>query len=1163
MIEFDLLNAPLRGRNLIEASAGTGKTYAIEGLFVRLVVEKGLTVDRILVVTFTEAATGELRDRIRRRIRGALDAFTNGYGGDDILSGLLARVADPESARARLELALHSFDEAAIHTIHGFCRRILGEMAFEAGSLFDTDLTADALPMVRGIVEDFWRSRMVQADPALVKWVNRGDFAPDELTRFAARWGRRPGLSVLPDGDAPETGAPIAEYLGILKRARAVFEGARDDIRAILEGDPGLNRNKYRTTNVGPWMDQMDAWLNDPLPLELFKNFKKFRAATIEESLKAGAAAPTHSFFDLCDDLNGSLDKVRDVMALKVSVLKRDLLQYVRAVFPSRKHALNIRTFDDLLLDLDDALSGEGGAVLARALRDRHPAALVDEFQDTDPVQFSIFSRIYGTGDSTLFFIGDPKQAIYGFRGADVFAYMAAKSDVPKEGRGTLTTNWRSAPSLIDSVNAVFGTREHPFLFRDIGFDPASPAGKEDRETLYLDGRPDAHPFQLWKVEPENDKPVGKGKAERLIRVAVASEIVRLLNRASEGNVSIGDVAGGPEGGRPLEPGDIAILVRTNAQALSMQLELRSRGVPSVLHGDAGLFESPEAVDVLQLLSGIADPDDQGAVRAALITDIVGLSANELADIVADDVGWARRVETFRRYRDLWSGRSFMAMARALMADQRVREGLLAFEDGERRLTNVLHCFDVLHQASIERKLGVDGLITWLAGQISDGRPSDEYQIRLETDEKAVKLVTIHKSKGLEYPVVFVPYAWGAFGPRKDEPLAFHPREDDPSMVLDLGPVIPAEHQQNAMREAAAEDIRLLYVALTRAKHRCYVAWGAINGSGDSALGRLLPDDLRDLEARSGGHVRVVPLPEPSWAGFNPPTASADELECRRFKGAIPNDWRITSFSRLAARSTHDVEEPDRDASPRQVQFGVEAGPDDGSDRTFMDFPAGARAGTCLHEVFERLDFQSPRSEVVGKVLRRYGFDDDWTDVVLEMARDVLDARVLPDFRLSMLTPAERVHEMEFAFPVGLLEAASLARALPDHADILKRLEFEPHRGQMKGFIDLVFRHEGRYYLLDWKSNLLGRGPGDYVRERLDRTMDRDLYILQSRVYATGLHRHLASRLPGYDYDSHFGGVLYLFLRGVPFGDGCGVWFDRPSGSEIERLNGCFDGKWS
>jgi len=1156
MKRFDLLDMPLHGRSLVEAGAGTGKTFAITGLFVRLVVEKGLTVDQILVVTFTQAATEELRHRIRTRIREALDAFESGTTdhADEFLSGLLSRVRDHASARLRLRIAMHSLDEAAIHTIHGFCSRALGDMAFESGSLFDTELATDSGHMFQEVVDDFWRTVVTGSDPALINWLVVNGVTVGKLAEFARKWGFRPGLDVIQKIGTTDIAVPVGEYEEALEPARRCLAQSRDEVLDILVGYPGLNRNRYRKDRMQKLVNEVWNWLASPLPLKPPKSVDRLRASVLGESMNKGASPPAHEFFDLCDALADKSAVLQSALERGVAALKAQVIDYVREEFPRRKKSSNVRTFDDLLMDLDSALHKEGGDALARELRQRHPAALVDEFQDTDPVQYSIFDTIYGPGDSALFFIGDPKQAIYGFRGADVFAYMSARGEVGNDSIRTLDTNWRSVPGLINAVNAVFGRREAPFVFDAIPFSPAVPANRNDRRCLFIDGRAESRPMQLWMLEGgDNGKPLTSTAAEGMSRQATADEIVRLLSAACDGNAMIAN-EDDMSLARPVEPGDIAVLVRANRQAEEMQLELRARGVPSVLHSEADLFDSIEAVQVHRVLEGVSDPGNEALVKAALVSDVIGASGDDLAALMEDDRQLAALIERFRLYRDTWTRRGFMTMARALMADHGVRGRLLGLPGGERMLTNVLHCFEVLHQASVEQRLGVDGLMEWFSAQIEDRPDRDEHQIRLETDDKAVKLVTIHKAKGLQYPVVFVPFAWRAYQAKEDDDVAVHPSTDDAKMVLDLGSADIARHREMAGREALAEDLRLLYVALTRARQCCYMIWGDVKGSDRSAAAYLLPDDLGDLDRLSKGSIRVAPLPEPTDSRLPSSHEATGELDRRAFKGNIGTDWRISSFSHLVSGVTYSNEAPDRDAVGPGRACVTPSSEGRDAARTIFSFPRGSRAGTCLHEVFEHIDFSSPEKEVVTRGLMKHGFDTKWADVVFDMVVRVLDTPLCDGLALSTVGDEDRVHEMEFTFPLGLLTGSSLSKSLPEHAAALERLGFKPHQGLMKGFIDLVFRQGDRHFLLDWKSNHLGDRPGDYCRDALDNVMANDLYVLQYHIYSTALHRHLASRIKDYDYERHFGGVYYVFLRGP------GVFFDRPDFERIEKLDRCFQG---
>lgn len=1164
MRAFDPLSCPLEGRNLLEASAGTGKTYALAALYLRLLLERELPVGELLVVTFTEAATEELRDRIRRRLREGLRAFASAEAmpSDAFLRALVERCPDRARAVAALAAALANFDEAAIFTIHGFCARVLSENAFECGSSFDAELVPDTSALGHEVVEDFWRVRLFGESPDFLEYLQeeKGALSPEALLRLLEEAARKPELSILPEGAAHDPASVEEACRQAFARVRRAWSEGESDVCRILLEDPGLDRRRYAKRYVPNWIEQLREYVCGGSPHARFDNFRRFCATELADVTREGSTAPQHPFFERCDELRCALEGLREAFARKVTALKADFLRSAREELRRRKREKNLRCYDDLLLDVKLALDGPAGGELAATLRRRYRAALIDEFQDTDSVQYAIFRRAFGEGEA-LFFIGDPKQAIYGFRGADVFSYFAAADEA--EARHTLGTNWRSDPRLVTAVNALFTSRSRPFHLAEIPFVPAGSGRTAEEVGLTIDGSPDPSPFRLWFAErPEGRTSLGKEEGARRVAEAVSTEIALLLAGSRQGRVRLG--------GSPLAPADVAVLVRSNRQAALIQQALGARGVPSVLQSTGSLFESREAEDAFRLLRALAEPRDEGRIRAALLTDTFGVRGEELAALLADEERWTARLESFREYHDLWLERGILGAARVLLVREHVRERLLPLPDGERRLTNLLHCFEALHRAAAEDDLGPERLVRWLAAQLRDPSDAEEHQLRLETDAEAVRVVTIHRSKGLEYPVVFCPYCWGGVRDQ-DGPVSFHGSGPDRGEFLDLGSAELEAHRQLAAGELLSEDLRLLYVAVTRAKARCYLVWGAFRDAERSGLGYLLDPpplstcsdeellaDLRSLAARAGGTMEVVPLPRPGSAErFDEAAGPGAGLSVRTFRGRVPEPLRISSFTALAS-SSPEPDRPDRDErthSPR-----IEVPPDPAS---FLGFPRGARAGQCLHEIFEGLDFArswGPETEAwLAAKLSEHAFEPSWVDVVHRMVEHVL-AAPLPEtggFSLGRLRAEDRAHELEFLFPCAGLTPRGLAeffrsRAATELSEAFGRrlaeLGFARTNGFLKGFIDLVFRADGRYYLLDWKSNFLGADPADYAADALGRAMVDECYVLQYHLYALALHKHLGSRVPGYDYDAHFGGVYYLFLRGVrPDQPGAGIFYDRPS----------------
>ena len=1060
MNRFDLLQTPLAGRNLIEASAGTGKTFTIAGVYLRLVLELRLSVSGILVVTFTEAATKELRERIRKRLKEAESAFEQGESDDPLLASLLTSLPDHGEVRRLLAVAVRSFDEAAIFTIHGFCQRTLQENPFESGSLCNTELLTDQASLLGEIAQDYWRINCYGASLERIVAANAAGLSPSSLLGMARRICGDPFASVLPD--LPEEPCDTGQWLLRLQRG----------------------------------------------------------------------------FFD-----------------------------YLKAELPGRKRLKNVRSFDDLLLDLHAALT-RPGSTLPGLIRERYQAALIDEFQDTDPTQFAIFDTIFPAAHQAPFFlIGDPKQAIYSFRGADIFAYMGAAS-ATKE-RHTLLENWRSEPKLIHGVNTLFSSHDCPFCFEEIPFSPVDPAQKE--RTLLTEKGSGTPPLKLW-FTPRRDpgKPINKGDAWEMLPETVATEISRLLRDGADNKLTIGE--------RGVQPGDIAVLVRANRQARLMQRALTRRGIPSVLCSAGNLFDSDEAGELLTVLSAVSEPGHEALLRGALATDLVGVSGTELAQLMGDERGWEQVLEEFRSYHEIWGASGCMAMTLRFLERRQVRARLLSAPLGERRLTNLLHLVETIHQAQIQGHLGMEGVISWLACRISEEPKREEHEIRLETDEAAVQLVTIHKSKGLEYPIVFLPFSWAEFS-GKDSTALFH--DEGGRAVLDIGSPDLPEHQALARRESLAESLRLLYVALTRGKHRSYLVWGAFKDAGDSALHYLLhPDaevvngqltlsdeelleDLERLASASDGAIEILPIPGADLQPFLPEPVADVGFDFRRFRGTIAREWRVASFTSLSSRQHYQAELPDRDEGSQ----GEPAEAEEIEPSGIFAFPRGAKAGIFLHEIFEKLDFTAPPealAPLVTELLKNHGFEAQWCTTVCAMVRSVLRAPLGEErFTLEGIGLERRFTELEFFFPLDRLTPERLRGAVTrcsgeafpvDMAGLFSRLSFTPVEGMLRGFMDLVVEQGGRYYILDWKSNHLGNRVDDYGEPGMRREMEHSLYPLQYLLYSVALDHYLRLRIPGYDYEEHFGGVFYIFLRGVD-GTGNGVFADRPPKRFVAELS--------
>jgi len=655
---------------------------------------------------------------------------------------------------------------------------------------------------------------------------------------------------------------------------------------------------------------------------------------------------------------------------------------------------------------------------------------------------------------------------------------------------------------------------------------------------------------------------------------------------------------------RALQESDIAVLVRRNSEAKWIKRALTDKGIPAVIHNTETLFDTIDAVDMENVLSAIVSPANASRVRTALATGILGLSGEAIDALNRNESKWEARLITFRQYHELWQHHGFIGMLKTLFRKENVLSRLMQCADGERRCTNLLHLTEVLHQVWVSQSPGMAGLVRWLGRQRQEGAQTpEEYQLRLETDDNAVKIVTIHKSKGLEYPVVFCPFVWNdAVIGKTDDPVSFHDPDHGYAYTLDMGSDDLDAHRTFAAKELLAENLRLFYVAVTRARHRCCLVWGKFKGAEYSAPAYLLhqdhtisPEDdsiqqtiqrykslthedivsdLKIVADRAGGAINISEMtvqeqPQPDRVSKPKPS-----LAVRTFKGGIERNFGISSFSSLVSRQSQQKETPDHDAGtenpPEALMIVVEP-------QGIFAFPKGAVPGIFMHDIFEHLDFtsweQGTYEPFVRDKLIEYDFDSAHLPVITGMVQNVLTAplmKEMPDFTLSAIPWEKRLNELEFYFPLAslcpkTLKAIFLRHLAPNVPDtFIQRiggLSFSAVRGFMKGFVDMIFEKDSRWYIVDWKSNYLGPQPENYNQAALSEVMVDKLYTLQYLLYTVALHQYLRIRIHDYTYDTHFGGVYYIFLRGVVSSETTaensefGIFYDRPSRDLIEDLS--------
>lgn len=1090
-IPFDVYQVPLSNTNLVEASAGTGKTWTISGLYVRLILEKKATVDQILVVTYTKAATAELQDRIRKRLVNVLLAFETGKSEDEFCNKMLLTYGNQrESVLRSLTYAVGTFDQASIFTIHGFCQRLLTENAFESGADFHLEVLQDERQLGSDIVDDFWRQKVHTAKEDHARYLAEKKQSPTSLHK------------------------KIQQHIG-----KHFLE-----VRGVLE-----NR----------------------------------------------------------DDVTQTMDELLD-SDMYLKAMLQELLHFCNKQLEQCKIKARLLSYDDMLNRLERALTREGQSdYLIKKIHGRYRAVLIDEFQDTDPMQYRIFNKIYGDSVLPVFFVGDPKQAIYGFRGADVFGYIETRKRENVQ-HTTLQHNQRSAATLIHAVNTLFLGQERPFVFKEIPYLKVS-TGDRTRPDLSVEGDTEG-PFRF--ISLTNGEKIGKGKAEKLAAEITAWEIGHLLELSAQGKATLGDT--------PLHGGHIAVLVRKNVQGALIQRELQKIQIPSVQQGLDSVFSSDEAMELYWILSAIAEPGEASLLKAALTTRWMGYTARTLIALQKNQRHWEQYQHRFHGYYQLYNSYGFTIMFQRWFEASRIAESVSSYPGSERRLTNLRHLVELLQEES-RAKPGFHSLLAWFVDAISkskkgtDNVNEEKIRLRLDSDSERVEIVTIHKSKGLEYPVVFCPFLWDGELSHKDEEetVLFH---EGGKVILDLGSPEQDINRERAVLEKFSEKTRVLYVALTRAIYRCYVPWGYVanlhssEGLHTTALGWLLhrgpvepkcdvleilknrlkgadntlidiESDLHDYAERAHNTVAIV-TPKAILPSFSPVTKNAETLFIRSFRRApLQAKWEINSFTSLTKDSHNET--PDHDASLLESEVMTEK-----QGNTLFAFPKGAEAGSCLHAILEEWwDYlsESPDKlkELVQRKLKIHGFEEHWIDTIYESFKKLWEIPLnKTGLMLKHVSDDKRLVELEFTFSVPQNREKNFLDHFLDPSSGMnesfskaaKKLHLKDIKGFIKGFIDLVFEINNVWYIIDYKSNLLGIKHSDYTQDHLVTAMAKEHYYLQYTMYTLALHKYLTLRQPFYHYETHFGGVFYLFLRGMDNNKKTGIFWDKPKLAFITAL---------
>ena len=1203
---------------LVEASAGTGKTYNIQNVYLRLILQEGLTVQQILVVTYTNAATQELRERLRSvliQCRYELD-FPSGFDPTpeqrriQVALALVNPGQDPARAaslKKRIQIALMDFDGAAIFTIHGFCKRVLERYAFECGHDPDAELMSDQSGIIREACQDWWRQQAYNRETKDIPFKS-----PSELTKLVSAAYQHP-IAKLKGSALPDTDE-FKAFIGACQTAWADISTLQGGIAWIGKGQ--LRRVKC-TADATPIADlavrYAAAWN------EVLNGNNGDPAGSVAEVLTTAQALP---------DSGDAKPFAKHLKTIAESGLESLNLSKQAAIVGTISRDVRDRiwdraalTYDAMLVNVRTVLKDEtAGPHLRNLLRGEFKAALIDEFQDTDPVQYDIFRSLFAPGQDPseqplpLVFVGDPKQAIYGFRGGDVFTYYQAKESIPAGDQHSLGENYRSEAHLVAAINDLFKdpAPETPtFLNANVPYaDDLAAHDVDDKKELLVDGQRDAQPLKIWRL-PED--------AQNQWADFVARETVNVLSDEKQ-----------EINGKRIQPKQIAVLVMGHREAAAVQQALLDAGVNAVRQARGNIFDSEVAAPLALVMQAMLEPNQAGIVRSALCSGLLPCTSAQLARYKAEEAATLGQniaeapsltpgdssgrpglfedwIEVFREAGLRWDKYSFVDGFQCLSNLLEIPEYVAREPEGSRRLSDLRHLVELAHQAARSLRLGPVALLGWFIRQLDSERrdaagEDDDAKPRIADDDDAVQIMTIFKSKGLQFPIVFIPTLWKSKSQAKhgkEKLLKYHENNE---LVLDLD--TDSDTALNAAkRENHEERIRLTYVALTRAINRTYLfESGETSQPADFAVAHLLqrlPVPEVEGEVRQGHILRCfVPsdLPEGPWTGAARPTP--ESLQPRILANSVDHRHGHASFSSLAPHATTKTTEAGARNRDEETAAVPEAeSPDPAS---IFAIAGGAKLGECWHEIFENIDFEDLKSNpgnihlTVDQTLDKYRICPPPRDTlpadkhaaalarraaVHAMVKNTLSVPLQADsaetpFALWEIPHRNRRSEMDFNFSLqrthnqtvrglaGILAEQWRGPARNEEfiADLAVRDSSIP-LGYMTGFIDLVFQRGGRFYVVDWKSNRLNGRADGFGPDGMAAEMRKHSYYLQYLIYVVALHGFLSAQLAGYDYDRHFGGAFYLFLRGIDGITRNGVFSDKPSKALVEALSDFLGGQ--
>jgi len=1107
MKPFDAENIELKGKNLIEASAGTGKTYSIGILVLRMLLEKNIRIEQILMVTFTNAAVAELEIRIRSFLRKAhkiarnFDKNTVNTTEDSIYT-IVGRAINQKGKEEVIKLlrnAILFLDETSIFTIHGFSQFTLSEYAFETGQLFNTEIIEDQSKIIEAVVNDFWRKNISVLDMEILKVLDDTGFTRMKLLDFAKDIINGKKLYVRNRIDKKE-------WLALVKEKQNQVEIAYSHISKLVKNNWGIIRHtSIRSTKMKDIISNND-----------YKGFVEKFITDYKRFEKKGEQKYVQNFEFLFDSIKNITDAESEFNDLKIEIMVNifdDAAGYLVEEVEKRKNRNQMLSFYDLISKLHREVVINDNHGIQNKLREKYKCVFIDEFQDTDYLQYGLFKKVFvDEGNSIVFFIGDPKQSIYGWRGADLNTYINARNDI--EYKYTMKSNFRSTASLIAAMNEFFpsGTcgeslESNPFCSKEIAYEEVNTANK-DLAVLY-----------------KNDKPVSsfdiinhphKSNSIDILFESTAKEVLDLLHTGyfDKDNVKT-----------RVKPDNIGILVRSNKETKKMKKLLLKYNVPAIITDETKVMETDEAKDLYYVIFAIINPDNSSISRA-LLTSFTGFTTEIVAN---QDLDYHKSL--FLELQKNWKSSGIYSAVLSFIKNYDIRKYLLdkSTGNGYRIYSNLMQLTDILNEKETFDNYGPEKLADWLKKSLEGLDSSSKYEQQLESDDKAVKISTIHKSKGLSYDIVLLPHAnFSSQTESNIKSTTFH-KDDDIFMSF----YKTQEELDNFRFQAEQENRRLLYVAITRAIYKCIINFNNKDGTLNSFMHGNFSDNINIKQ----------PLKETAYI-YTPEDEKKIEKKPILFTGKIEDKWRLTSYSGLDIHTVNHSWEKE----PEQIYK------EEYENFIFRELPKGIQTGLIVHSLFEYIDFTDDTNwdKIIERTLKYAGRKVSKENIkkYKDLLKNTVNTTMYPnDFKLSDIENNKRFNELEFFFSFDNWKGNEIKNILPHVSISNQHIE-----GIMHGFIDLLFEDRGKFYILDWKTNYLGNIIEDYTQDKLEKAMTNNNYHLQYYIYTIAAKRFFEDRLPQFDYEKHFGGIYYLFIRGMRNGQSNGIFFTKPDRGKLLLL---------